>query len=694
MATNTDVLVQPLSLQRLVAFRELRMPLFQRPYQWGSPGENRDKALKYFERFLQNREANLFFGSVFVHAAHRYDYARDETVKVQLSDGQHRVVTVVLAAMAVERRLREVLADLDDDDYVDAEKALNSAGLCKCAMSGVYCVIDKFGNSEQVGAFIRRELASLVQLETEKLAVDNNYKLQCGELKGRADMSPAQRKIRKKELTEGKNSDLRRKDDSIKRIQQQPLLTSFLQLADYLSRLKPGKLLKCAENFIARVETLRVGLISLQPEQGEIVSSHVIDSEAFAMFTQMNGDATPLDEGDLFRAFAENKAPPGHPLLAFLTRNNAQQQALARFGISSPNDVAALLAKLEDPKHPDKNTYAWVMKLYAAHQPNNVLDQFASNLVALDRLNKAVSVLHGGIRSLFELYLHGVSKTTTRVVFMAKFAQAMNERAYTEVDLRSLLRILVLLELMQLYVPEGAKRPNLARDLPGIGGTERDALRFVRNHFGVVSNEELKTRLTTFLCKYPLGEPKHRKLAKLMLACADADSRGASVQMHLWATYEFEHVLPIDLSGVSVEDGLPDECLELFEEIADSANKDTTLNLLGNGALLEGSVNSRNGNASPYRKLQLTIDERHANAWWPSHLRDLQVSEGKWGNALITERTHRLVESLLAWLFSGLTSDEADALGPNGLTSGPTAAIAEPSIDDRNRRGTASSPTE
>lgn len=113
MATNTDVLVQPLSLQRLVAFRELRMPLFQRPYQWGAPGEHRDRALKYFERFLQNRDANLFFGSVFVHAAHRYDYARDEAVKVQLSDGQHRVVTVVLAAIAVERRLREVLCELD-----------------------------------------------------------------------------------------------------------------------------------------------------------------------------------------------------------------------------------------------------------------------------------------------------------------------------------------------------------------------------------------------------------------------------------------------------------------------------------------------------------------------------------------------------------------------------------------------------
>lgn len=662
MATNTDVLVQPLSLQRLVAFRELRMPLFQRPYQWGAPGEHRDKALKYFERFLQNRDANLFFGSVFVHAAHRYDYARDETVKVQLSDGQHRVVTVVLAAIAVERRLREVLCELDEDDCADAEKALSSAGLCKCARSGVYCVIDKFGNSEQVGAFIWRELALLAQLEEEKLAVDKTYKAQCGELRGRADMSSAQRKLRKKELTEGKNSDLRRKEDAIKRIQQQPLISSFLQLSDYLAHLKFGKLLKCAENFIERIETLRVGLISLQPEQGEVVPPHIIDSEAFAMFTQMNGDATPLDEGDLFRAFAENRANSDHTLVAFLTRNSSQQQSLERFGISSPSEVATLLAKLEDPKHPDKNTYAWVMKLYASPSPNSLLDQFASSLVALDRLNKALSALHGGVRSLFELYLHGVSKTATRVVFIAKFAQAMAGRDYTEVDLRVLLRILVLLELMQLYVPEGAKRPNLARDLPGIGGTERDALRFVRNHFGVSSNEELRAELSTFLCRYPIGEPKHRKLAKLMLACADADSRGASVQMHLWGNYDFEHVLPVDIVGVQVEEGLPDEHLELLEEVLDSSDKDKTLNLLGNGALLEGRVNSRNGNASPYRKLQLTVDEQHANAWWPSHLRDLQSSGGRWGNTLITERTKRLVDAMLAWLFNGLTSNDAEAL--------------------------------
>lgn len=163
MPSNTDVLIQPLSLLRLVWFHEIGMPLFQRPFNWGSSGENFDKALQYFDRFLQNKEANLFFGAVFVHATRRYDYARDEAVSVQLSDGQHRLATVVLAALALNAQIRMALQSplLDEEDRYDLEKIVQSPVIKRATNANVHVVVNDFGNTQRITEFVNSALSRI-----------------------------------------------------------------------------------------------------------------------------------------------------------------------------------------------------------------------------------------------------------------------------------------------------------------------------------------------------------------------------------------------------------------------------------------------------------------------------------------------------------------------------------------------------
>ncbi|MBR7512714.1 DUF262 domain-containing protein, partial [Mycobacterium tuberculosis] len=91
------------TLVDLCACQALRTPIFQRPYGW-TP----EKAVEYFRDFLANPKANNLFGSVFGYCQTPWSRAAPSANEMFVTDGQHRLVTstVVAVALLAERESR------------------------------------------------------------------------------------------------------------------------------------------------------------------------------------------------------------------------------------------------------------------------------------------------------------------------------------------------------------------------------------------------------------------------------------------------------------------------------------------------------------------------------------------------------------------------------------------------------------
>ncbi len=95
-----------MQLSTFLKIKSIKMPIFQRKYSWGESSK-KNKALDYF-KFLTSTETIDFLGNFFCYSKEPIDIGGDlsntfKNNELFLADGQHRLITIVLAAHAINK---------------------------------------------------------------------------------------------------------------------------------------------------------------------------------------------------------------------------------------------------------------------------------------------------------------------------------------------------------------------------------------------------------------------------------------------------------------------------------------------------------------------------------------------------------------------------------------------------------------
>lgn len=654
MSRKTDVLIQQLSIQTILNFESIKMPIFQRKYSWGEE-KKESKALDYFEDFLINKDNNSFFGSLFIHSNLRFDYSLDKTVSVYLSDGQHRMITLAISAFALYSNLERL--NLIDDDKSEKDSILSHSIFKNILKIKLECIINNNGFIVNIIPFIQQKIQELEKINNDIISQKSLLQSKLNTLSQIKNV--AERDKKRKELKKDNNKTIKELEKDIKSINEIPVFFSYKKIYNYISEKNSNTILRMGSKFIDRINSLRTGVISLQAEQGEKVSDEVIEAEAFSMFTQMNGQAIPLSSGELFKSFISQKISNNDSIIKFFQLESEEYNIINNhFGLNDPEKIVDFLQKLDLGKEPSninfKTPYTWVRSLHNTKDLSKIKqihEAFTSLVIAYDSIQKSTDEIKG----LFHIFLN-IQNTLPTTIYIAKNFSDLTIKHSTE--LRKLLKVLILISIMISYIPNSGKRPNLARDLHHQIGTIDSGLTYVRNHFDVLDNFQLKNIVKKHLSSFSFGQSKFRKLAELLLVIADVNNWGNQNTISKADYYNYEHVFPQSYDKTSnTKDGIttPSTLEVVFNDFYEDADFSKYVDLLGNGALLNENSNKSLKNSSPYIKLQkLDGINNHVNSWWPSHAESLRSSNGFWDKDFIEQRSFELAEKICDWLFYDL----------------------------------------
>lgn len=660
MSTTEIVLVSP-SLSKILSYRSLKMPMFQRHYGWGEPGKE-SLGLSYFSNFLANPEASTFFGQINLFSTSRWDYYRDEGVEVGISDGQHRLVTLVLSILAVRARLMEVVnapvaldehtREAQDDDKYEARRILENPAIksmCDCTLEVVY---HPSGKKAKVVPFVNESLEKFLSFEVQRNEIELAHGRKKHALKEVLDRSVRSAQLKELNIeTRRALSGIDEQETALKRI---GVVATYLEIYSEVKPMGVAKFLRLAERFALRLTPLKPSVVCLQPSQGFSYSEDdgKIEAEAFNMFAQLNGQAVPLSSGELLKSFIESRVEKNLPLRSAFNPDTPEYQALSYFGLTDAGDFCDFLAKADTGNGNQKN-YTWIKStLYVGSPPTQKLDDLNEWVSCLVSAHSQISSLPEPWTTLFRMFIADIARVP-HVVLIARCVKN-EEKVIDSTHLKNLLKALLLTEIAAQYRPPHDARFNTSRDLPGaVLSSPAAVVQFVKRHFGEASGADFKSALCKFIANAPLGEAKSRALAKILLIVHDIFLGTRDIR--IGKNISFEHVFPQKHENLLDDESLPSQVSAGIIEIAElpPAEKNRLINCLGNGALLGPQINSALSNLSPYQK-RISQNERPelTNAWWPSHLRDLQESQGNFNKSYILARSERLAQGIASFLTS------------------------------------------
>jgi len=673
-----DVIYQNIGIDRILSFQTIQMPIFQRRYSWGIEKQE-DKAQEYFREFLSNRGSNNFYGIVFIHTKQRYNYSTDEAISVYLSDGQHRLVTVILSALCIKDVLSQVVAtDQEDMDLI--EEVINSNIIKLSTQSNVEAVIDENLNSKLVIKFIEESLFNISKLETDILQIENDIKLKKQLLKQDKSLTSDQRETKKSELERDRRNQIKSVKQKVNLLINHPIIVSYNKIKDYLmvnttkvndvEKREPRKIhsiLKISENFVDRVEKLSACVITLHPEQGKVVHDWEIENEAFYMFRQMNGLSTPLNAGDLLRAYITQHTKETDNIRDFF--NDSQKiKLLKSYSIHDIEDFANYIHKVSSTNWPEE-TYTWVRNVLndgkEQSRSQKYIASWTNSLNYLDTISQTYESCNDVVtKEVFKIYISTLNTLRITAFLTKAFVSCQGKTTQSQlqiVELRKIIKTLIFLSIMTTYIePNSGKRPNISRDLHSREDIS-SCLKFIAEHF--LSNNDIsqfKLNVEQHVKTFTFGQEKYRRLSKLLLIIADANKPGKNTQIGVGNNnYNYEHVFPQSYTNTELSNEaslLPATIYNEYDLFISDPDLSDVINLIGNGALLEENTNKSYQNSSPYIKLQKT--QTSQNAWWPENLKDLQNSNGLWVKKQIEDRSGVLAKDIVDWLFSDFTQTD------------------------------------
>jgi len=606
---TTEVKIYTPSLADLCACQALRMPVFQRPYGWAP-----EKAVEYFRDFLSNRHANNLFGSVFGYCQVPWNKVAPTTNELYVTDGQHRLVTSTLAAVALlaereQRLVHPANGEALSDDALDALEELRSnpdqvAAIERIASAKIHFMVDEDGNTDFVSEFLAKTDA---QVERLRVDIERSHAMLAQEKakQGASRRIPQnfnrlQRKQQEQALTESETSELQRVTAIVEEIRAQraamtelnrqtanevsrleadvakasavPLYAAYVGVKSFLADSSTSALRRFLAQFADRQVTFGIALLVLEPRGNNDVSNIVLDDEAAEIFAQINGQTRPLTPAELlnslFRSFSGFQ----------VTRPGDIADKLKRSDIFAfdGDRVVDYLARYES-ENGNTRTSQWVRQLLA--NVRSIGGATAANsqkavVAGLKALESFEAFLLDTTNSALAGYVHlykalarvtHVSSVWVMVARVWESAQADQHPLAKTLAVKDLFKIALLVRLASM---NNRSTINLTRDLAnkrslkevflyiasGLGYKQRDVVARDEITPGLIAY--VKQAIRDIVTTSQFGANQNRNLARVLLATADFNSLGVQVSYQQLFQFEFEHVLPQALQNLEID--IPD----------------------------------------------------------------------------------------------------------------------------------------
>lgn len=716
---ETKVNVHTPTLIGLCSSKSLRMPVFQRPYGW--PPE---KAVEYFRDFLTNTAANNLFGSVFGYSQRAWLRSPRDAGENELyvTDGQHRLVTSAVAAIALlaERESRLAVAETLDSISPDMAYALeqlrNSAelnDLLKIAATNLEFMVNSDGRTASVHDFLVQTDGALAQLHAQI----ESTRRPLSEAKARVisrRRSPIYFRLLQKHAAQGltpeesvdfekhaalakriqderdildvlsrqTSAEIARLETEVRALSDIPLYAAYVGLKTFLHAAPTAQLSTLLTNFSRRQKSFAVALLILEPSISEVDDIAVMDDEAAEIFAQINGQTKPLTPGELlnslfrsFKGFHDDK-----PSEVVDHLNNSELFAL------DGERIVDYLARYVTTNGNTK-TSQWVRQLLAnvravgGATATQARQTVIAGLQALEGFEKhlldSANTTMAAYAHLYKAHARApfVSSLWVMVARIWESAQKSDHPLAKNTVVQDLYRVILLLRLASI---NNRSTVNLTRDLANKKSLE-EVFIYIANGLGYGRDkpsitpemvEHVRREIREVLVTGEFGLSQNRNFARVLLATADFEASSLRVSFQQLFQYQFEHVLPQSLKTLQLNLEAEDDTSDVRQAQSSivamlelpETERASLINRLGNGALLEQAANISLGNISPYEKL-LAIDAKGLhNGYWPSHLQALRDLRGIIGKEQIVSRTEALSDQILEFLFNMSFLREVTAL--------------------------------
>ena len=210
--------------------------------------------------------------------------------------------------------------------------------------------------------------------------------------------------------------------------------------------------------------------------------------------------------------------------------------------------------------------------------------------------------------------------------------------------------MIVVLLIMTTYIPKSGKRPNLARDLNKCNNLEEGFV-YVRKHFQVNNDSELKDLIFAHLADFEFGVSKHRNIGKLLLICEIGNN--ISNDLKVYKDVHYEHIFPQKYKPYKENELLSEELKNKYDEFYDSQDKMKYIENIGNATLLYGKINQQFSNITPFEKAEkIKGDSFYRNCCInQKHIDDLCNDSEVWTENLILKRGREMSENIINFLF-------------------------------------------
>lgn len=605
---STEVKVYTPTLVDLCSCQALRTPIFQRPYGW-TP----EKAVEYFRDFLANPKANNLFGSVFGYCQTPWSRAAPSANEMFVTDGQHRLVTstVVAVALLAERESRlkacEAKSELSDDtqdilgelsrnqDHVDA--------LAKIANANIEFMVDEDGTVANLRTFLVESDARIKALEAE-IEKSHAHLLEVRSQRTTRNIPhQARERLQSKQRTEGlseaeerelaqltsltqeilaeravvaeavretrnEEANLRAKIEQIATI---PLYAAFVGIREHLDALSLSALYRHFSHYAERQTTFSLALLILEPKGNNDVDRIVLDDQAAEIFAQINGQTRPLTSPELlnslFRSFKGFKTDnPGE-----IAERVKKSEIVAFDGESLCDYIARYESK-------DGNTKAsqWVRHLLAKVRSvgrstaNDAQQAVLNSLRALDSFQSYVlDTSNPSLTGYVDLYRMLVRIPVSSLwVLVARVWEAEQANPHPLAKSNAVKDLFKMLLLLRVASYSNRSTINLTRDLASKLSLQ-EAFLYVANGLGYKARGEaagghaitpdlvayVRTELHDTLVAGEFGLSRQRNFARVLLAVADFRSMGVKLSYTQVAQFEFEHVLPQAVESMQIGPG-------------------------------------------------------------------------------------------------------------------------------------------
>lgn len=685
---SIETYITQIKLEQLAQVKRLKLPVYQRAYSWGALDKATERsATAFLDEFLLNSRAADCLGALTVHTTQHCGPLSPlcaDNADVYIDDGQHRVVTLVMLSLAVTELLPEaarpevragltrrndaMLADLLRVRLFDSLASLSVECRARPADQEAVDIAGFLAKSKHEHALAAETLADVVE---QRKALKHQ--------RGEASAKRAALSKREHSLLE-----------EIQALHEIPAYNAYLQLRAALKGDDWGDFIGLVSQLHERMRRLNFGLFVHQPAvSDQALPLSELAASAYSYFYAQNGATTPVPCAELALGSLRNHLPTDHTIFRYIEDKGDRFSSMKILGLQEPADYLPLFMHQARPDGDEVPTglteVAWVQRFLANVGSAAVLreaDHQVRTLDALYEFAQQINALPEPLRSVWAALMHVYGQNSTQRAYIARVLRSDDFDVTSEQDLWRLAKVLVGLILVP-FKPTNGQRVRTDTAILKLK-TLDDGTKHVRTALGASSWEAHQEVVASIIASHTFGATTSgRAFGKLMLLLADANSPGSTINLSTWAMYHYEHIVPQSSqrmrSGADLTEAERENLDRLYLEDRD------TIHRIGNAALLQDQANKSLQNHAPRIKLERTRQGSNANAWWGTHLQDLERCHGDVTPEFVKERALRIGNSVAAWLVDPemqrqFTEAEKEPSTPSqDATCGDTAQSAESS---------------